>query len=471
MRRRLPIFLFALAVPFAQAALAQEPPKTVESGSDIDRLPAQLDTFVQDAIREGLLTPAAPAGTGPESGPRQLTPPSQPSASEAAPPPAPVKVSLRPRQDEITQSRCPAVSPFDFSEFQDFSDYEDLMSWRKVLEAEETPTSDALMAKAYLVLGLNEEARMQLHGAADPVSDATRQLARLMEGRTRPNVDWFQHMADCHASTELWLALAKLRANDVAGAALLKTHLKNYEELPLQLRAAYAASAVPALVRIDQLMLAEQILKTFEEQDFDEISQLQFVQQIVALERGDSEAGNFLRASFNRGYFRDDAAAALRRHDIHLDDEFEAEFVTRLVDEYGELPSDIPVEASLDILMRDLNEAADYRMTKQLALLPAAQSEEAQARLSSHYADLVRHDLDSPDRLQNLKGMDALLTSGGLFDGRDDKIALYQEAIRIASEAGLLSMAERLSAHLPAEAPAPPEQVSHAKSPDKTEMR
>ncbi|MGB3625693.1 MAG: hypothetical protein WA989_07690 [Henriciella sp.] len=430
-----------MAIPFAQAALA-EPPQDVEAGSEVDRLPAQLDDFVQSAIDQGLLQPSLPAGTGPEKTSRPAAPPPAP---ETAPTVAPETVSLRPRQGQLAQQGCALSSPYDFADFVDLHTYQDLMSWRGVLEAEETATSQVLLAKGYLVLGLNEESRMQLMGKTDRTATALRELAWLMEGRGYPNISYFADLADCEDSARIWLALARLRAGDPSGARILSARFEDYSQLPLHMRMAYARLAVPMLDRMKEVELARQVLVTFSDDQINTHERLRFAATLVGFSVGTPEAEGWLRHYLKLAEYRDEAAAALRRGGLSVDDNIESEYITRLVDDYGKLPEDIPVEDSLDVLMSDLQTAADYAMTRQLASLPAAQSEEARARLSDHYVALVKADLRSADTLTNLKGMDALLNGGALLEGRDDLEDTFGEAAALAAHLGLKTLSEKLS--------------------------
>ncbi|MEM5518854.1 hypothetical protein WNY37_17985 [Henriciella sp. AS95] len=450
MTHRLSICLFALAFPLAQTAVSQQPSEGVvgTGGDEMDRLPAELDTFVQEAIDQGLLKRSAPVGTGPSdtSGPRVLTP--SPAQAAPAETPVPEHVSLRPRQDTEVQTGCAITSAYDFSDFEHFETYADLMSWRGVIEAEETATSKTLLAKAYLVLGMNEEARMQLVGKTDKTATALRELAWLMEGRAFPNISYFTEMTDCDEQARIWLALAKLRAGDPAGADILSTQINAYRHMPLRLRVNYTALAMPALDRMKERTLNEKLLATFTNDEIEYYSRLKFTKAMFDFSRRAPGSEQTMRDYFNHLEYRDEAGAALRRAGLDVDSDYETEFVSRLVDDYGKLPEDIPVEASLDVLLRDLNQAADYKMTLQLASVPAAQSPEARARLADHYSGLVAADLASAKTLWNIRGMDALLNSEGLLEGREDLDAKLGQAAALAAHLGLRTMSEKLSARL-----------------------
>ncbi|MEQ9315425.1 MAG: hypothetical protein RLN72_06195 [Henriciella sp.] len=452
MKHALPICLFALALPFAGAAVAEQPPKGVDAGEDLERLPAQLDSFVQDAIDQGLLQPSLPAGTGPEKTVRRLTPEPEPAPAaapaiqpESEPEAAPVKVSLRPRQGQESPQSCGVSFPYEFSDFAAIRTYQDMMSWRGVLETENTAASNVLLAKGYLALGMNEESRAQLAGRSDRMAVALRELAWLMEGRTYPNLSYFEELSECHDSAQIWHAFALIRVGEASGVQILSTHLEDFKSLPFEIRTTYARMVVPTLDRMKEVEIARQLLLTFSDEDINSYQRLRFPAAIVGFSLGAEGSEDQLRHFLKLVGYSDEAAAVLRRAGLDVDADFESEYIDRLVDQFGHLPDDIPVEASLDVLLGDLNTSADYAMTRQLASVPPAQTAEAKAKLADHYMELIKADLESTDKLANLKGMDALLNSSDLLAGRDDLEETYSKAAAIAAHLGLKTMSDKLS--------------------------
>ncbi|MCH2456782.1 MAG: hypothetical protein MK186_01905, partial [Henriciella sp.] len=119
---------------------------------EIDRLPGELDSFVQEAINEGLLRPARPqsAETSPtdpgQTRSEQIAASGQVTTEAAETSPSPEPVTAAPVRVEYL---CPETSPYEFTEFSDFSSYSDLAQWRGFLEGEERPTAlGRLMAQA-----------------------------------------------------------------------------------------------------------------------------------------------------------------------------------------------------------------------------------------------------------------------------------------------------------------------------------
>ena len=124
---------------------------------------------------------------------------------------------------------------------------------------------------------------------------------------------------------------------------------------------------------------------------------------------------------------------------------FETQLVENFVTRIRTLPEDTPVDETFGVVLDDLNTAIDYEMTLTLADTPAAESEEARARLAAHYETLVDHDLESSDFLSNLKAMDGLLRGGDLLAGRDGTDKRLARASAIAASLGLKTMSEKLS--------------------------
>ena len=85
----------------AQAASAQQEPPIVSGQPDeIDRLPGELDSFVQDAINEGLLRPAKP---------QPAETPASPGADQPAKNDTPQ--DIRPQVAEAADEQAPEEPP------------------------------------------------------------------------------------------------------------------------------------------------------------------------------------------------------------------------------------------------------------------------------------------------------------------------------------------------------------------------
>ncbi|WP_348764564.1 hypothetical protein [uncultured Henriciella sp.] len=429
----------------AQAALSQEPPQSSDRNDEIERLPGELDSFVQEAIREGLLKPARSPqpdeAVEVEDVANVDAPEDIPPAMEVA-----AEASARTGAEEYL---CPDVSPLDLTEFVDFVSYNDLSAWRSVLEdSEPTIASRRVMARAYISLGLIAEARAELEGDMGQGGVALRQLIELLERGGRPDPAYLSQIAACHEDDGVWFAIALLKANDPAGADLLANHFNAFRRLPLRLRADASLIVIPALDRLDRPILSERLMTSFTAEEIAASRQLQFVKALQRLAMGTPSAANTVREYLRRAEYRNEAAAALRRHGKAISSDVERDIVDQYVDALGSLPAEASVSDNLAIILQDLNETVGYDMTLRLAAIPAAADPASRARLAGHFEAMIDTDLESNVFLVNLKAMDALLKAGALLEAREGTDGRYAKASAIAANLGLRTMSEKLSSRL-----------------------
>lgn len=439
----------------AQAASAQQEPPIVSGQPDeIDRLPGELDSFVQDAINEGLLRPAKPqpAETPPSpvtdqsaenETPQDIRPQVAETADEQAPakPPAAARIKV--------EYLCPETSPYDFAEFSDFASYGDLAQWREFLEGEErTVAFGRLMAKAYLSLGMIAEARAEIKGDQGQGGVALRLLTDLLDRDTRPDLSFFRDVASCSSADGVWLAVGQLKSNDANGADLLAQHFADFRALPLRLRADAAFIIIPALDRLDRPILSERLMTSFTAEEIAQSRELQFVKALQRLSMGSPSAAEDIRGYLRRAQYRNEAASALRRHGKAISSDLEREIVDFYINELGNLPAEASVSENLDLILHDLNSAVGYDLTLRLADVPAAAGPEARERLAGHFEEMLDEDLQSDVFLINLKAMDALLKSEKLLADREGTEARFARAAAIAANLGLPSMSAKLSERL-----------------------
>ncbi|RIJ23708.1 hypothetical protein D1224_05455 [Henriciella barbarensis] len=439
----------------AQAASAQQEPPIVSGQPDeIDRLPGELDSFVQDAINEGLLrpakpqpaeTPASPVADQPAENvsPQDIRPQVTETAEEQAPaePAATAQIQV--------EYLCPETSPYDFAEFSDFTSYGDLAQWRGFLEGEERTTAlGRLMAKAYLSLGMIAEARSEIKGDYGQGGVALRLLTDLLDRDTRPDLSFFRDVASCAHADGVWLAIGQLKSNDANGADLLAQHFADFRALPLRLRADAAFIVIPALDRLDRPILSERLMTSFTAEEFAQSRELQFVKALQRLSMGSPSAADDIRGYLRRAQYRNEAASALRRHGKAISSELEREIVDYYINELGNLPAEASVSENLDLILHDLNSAVGYDLTLRLADVPAAADPESRERLAGHFEDMLDEDLQSDAFLINLKAMDALMKGEALLADRAGTEARFARAAAIAANLGLPSMSAKLSERL-----------------------
>lgn len=441
MKRRGIICSVALALAGGGLACAQDSDgrtKIVEPDSE---LPSSLDRFVKNAIDEGLLTPSEPSSSQPSST----------TANTAQNPHAPIierqgsnraqaGVSLRPKQSTATNV-CAEEDPFDFTEYHELRTYDDLLAWRSTAEAAEPEQFKNELARAYIALGLNEEARLQLNGIVGPEASALRRLAVLMEDRAAPDLEFFRQQADCPDVSGIWYSLALLKKDRKAAARRFDERINEFRRLPFQLRVEIAARAVPALDAAGERLIVDKLMANFNEEDIAASSRLKFNRALINMRNGGDAARDVMRNYLNNPEFREEAAASLLRHGQTLEKTVQKDVADRMIEKISSIDSTGPVASSLDVMLNDLHEVAGYGLTLQLASMPATQRPEAHDRIVSHFVSLAEDGLSSADTLENLEAMDALLAGADLLSEHDELDNLYTDASQLALKLGFQNLA------------------------------
>lgn len=427
------ILLLALALPASGVALAQGPSEGLQAERDVQELPGKLRSFIDEAIDEGLLTPAEM--------------PAPDKAAAADPAPATIAQPAASKQAEPARAAvsCALTDPLDFAAYGELRNYGDLIAWRESKAASVEGVSDIALAKAFLSLGLNEEARLQLSGLEDETAYALRQLAHLLEGRKVPEINYFRTLADCHDSAGTWLSVALLQSRQPEGTAQLERHFAAFREMPLQLRIQVSGIAVPALEQMDATLMAEKLMASFSHEEVNRSARLAFNEAILDMNEGSEQAEKVLRRHLSDPAYRSQAAGALMKHGRPVDKEYREDFANSLIDDVGRLPEDVTLSAGLDIMLQDLNGVADYGLIWKLADLPATQAPDAREKLQARFAGLLRRDLSSVERLDNLTAINELMGGYDLLEGHDDADALTRLAVDLAIDLGFQNLANKLA--------------------------
>lgn len=435
MRRSGLISLLALAIAGGGLAHAEDPgvpTKRMQPDSD---MPSSLDRFVQNAIDEGLLTPSQPQGSPadePQPAPFATSP--QQSSAQAGP------ISLRPKQS-VAETICRDRDPFDFSGYHSLRTYDDLLAWRSKAEAGHPEEFKTALARAYIALGLNEEARLQLSGVVGPEASALRRLAYMMEDRGAPDVEYFRQQASCPDVSGIWYSVALFTTDRDDAARRFDARINEFRRLPFQLRVEIATRVVPVLDAAGERLVAEKLMANFSDADISASSRLAFNKALMAQQGGAEEARNTMRNYLNIPEFRDEAAASLLRNGHQLTPDVQEDVAARVIEQIGQVEQAGAGARNLDIMLNDLHEVAGYGLTLQLASMPATQTPEAREQVISHFASLADTGLSSGDAFDNLEAMDAILAGAALLEGRPEGERLFLDASQLAVDLGLRNLA------------------------------
>lgn len=437
MRRRY-LWLLLCGALLAPPVLADKPAaETAGPDAQKQALSNELDQFVRDAINEGLL---APSGTSaPASGETAADPVSVPSNSLAAAAPSDAWAAAGPMD-------CSAPYPLDFSEFEASASYSDILNYRSQLLAEGSKTSDnPRLARAYLALDMGSEAMMNLGAPDNPEEQALRQLALLLDGRTRPDVAYFQELARCHEAASFWLGMALLMDGQGTGAAHVDKGFNAFRHLPLQLRTSITAMAVPALDRTDGRFLSQKMLASFSKDQLHDSAQLQFANAILELGQGSTEAEILIRTFLLQGRFQEEALFALIRHKRVIDAPLRSLLLDGMLVRLEQSQRDEDIRASMRFVLEELGAESRYVTMLEMAGQENMQSDTVQEEIRNHLAAGLQRDLASDDPLRNLAAIEALSIETGLLDHHDQRTALYEAGTLKAVRLGFASLADELS--------------------------
>ncbi|MFN4183325.1 MAG: hypothetical protein ACK4M6_00940 [Hyphomonas sp.] len=436
MRRYL--WLLLCGVLLAPPVLAAKPAETA-AGPDARKqeLATELNQFVRDAIDEGLLAPSSSGAGEPEGQ----------NSDDAL---------VRPETERVSAPSdvwgaagavdCSAPYPLDFSEFETIASYSDILNYRtRVLADGVLPTDDPRLAKAYIALDLGSEAIMNLRNPDSPDEQALRQVALLLDGRSRPNISYFQELARCYEQAGFWLGVALLVDGQGAGAAHVDKGFNEFRHLPLQLRTSVTALAVPALDRTDGRFLSQKMMASYSKGQLQDSAQLQFSNAILELAQGSTEAEIRIRTFLLSGRFQEEALFALIRHHRVIDAPVKSLLLDGMLLKIEQSQRDEDIRASMKFVLDELSAESRYLTMMDMAGRENMQSEAVQSEIRKHFVEGLQRDLASADSLHNLAAIEALSIEAGLLDHHEQRTALYEEATLKAVRLGLASLADQLS--------------------------
>lgn len=245
-----------LALVFAAAADTGANDVSKSDDPAAERSAAGLDTFVETAIRGGLLVA------------------NEPSNAEGT---APAGVT----------ATCAEPYLLDFSAVQSLRRFTELP---EILPEDSGMDARAELARdlsAALALGLYSEANAMIAFAPESEWVAIRKFIQLMENRTRPDLAYFEALAACHPEAELWLAVAQMAVFETAGIERLAAQTARLRALPYTLREDVALLVTPALLVERREDVGQQILALFTPDEIENSTRLNAMRTaVIDMSRG-----------------------------------------------------------------------------------------------------------------------------------------------------------------------------------------
>lgn len=426
---RLP-FLMALALAVSGAAYAQAPSEEGVEARDADRLSEDFRDFVDDAIGEGLLTPTRQQPVQKIRGRLEA------EETDIAVP------SIDP--DITTVDGCGVDSALDLQQFAHFETYEDFLVWRASRGAGEGALPADERALALISIGLYAEARLELAEETNKTSRFLTRLSSFLEDGRVVDIQAFEDGSDCVGGGEVWTALARLSAADAEGADRLNDNLMVFRRLPFRLKVRSAAIAVPALDRMERVLIAEKIMADFTAEDVQRFPQLGFSRAVLDMRGGSAHRDQALRKFLNSPELGREAAAVLVRHGFDVDATVREDMVVDMMDTVQSLSRGADVRASLNAMLNGPGSLADYETIARLSALPALQEQETQTLLASQLVARLEKDFEAEDRLANVAAMSAAVLNRHLLSSDPDRDTVLNSATDVAVTLGLSNVAEIL---------------------------
>lgn len=433
MKRHVWILLGALLLAPPGFAL-KETPASPAADSRSQGLSNEFDAFVQQALKEGLLSPVSPDGTKPAPAPQAAGP--SDLRPMTATPPAGADASVD----------CREPYPLDFSTYSLIERYSDLYEIANAVPDGARDKFSPELTRALIALDLAPEAVSSAGRSADAEGVALRHLARLIDQRTVPATAYFAELAKCHTDAGFWHGLALLAEGDADGARQIGEHLFVFRKLPLQLRDRVAFMAVPALDVIGDRTLAQKMMTTFSDVQVANSAQLTFSMAVLGLGAKDPAAEKVIEDFLVQSRFEEAALAALIRHKRPVRQAVRAILLDEMVTRIEFAQKDADVRGDLRFVLDELGRESMYQPLMKLAELPSMQTETAREELVRQLVSTLERDLEGDDKLRNLAAIEALLNDPGLLEQAPQRKALYERAINVAVRLGFGTLGEALAA-------------------------
>jgi|GEM_PF-3136599 len=429
MMKRLAI-LSTLLVPLGNAA-SQE----VTASTDRDAAVA-LDAFIQEAIADGRIRPAGAPEALPETG----------EATSGSPGTAPVAPG---------SGGCPANDPLDFSLFADVSRYEDILPFQQGERDENGRLDDEArqrLMRAYLSVGFTVEALSVLPQHESMDVRIQRAVARLLQEGSVDDMPAFEMSALCHASGDLWLAVARLQQGHTSAIDDLSESVSQYRKLPVRLRAMVAGIVVPILIDARETTLAERMLAAFTEEEIRDTKQVRFLRASVEIaERGvadENETKRFLSEYDDQPQARNvvlKSGAPLSEPlaEVMLDDE-----VSKLSTSPEESPPGPGEDAGFRLILDRTADDPNYETLTELLAEFTTPDDVRRAELLKRLKTRLAEDIASDDPVRILRAISVMASGAPGVPEPGDMPQLADSAARKAYALGLGTLGDALGGNM-----------------------
>lgn len=425
MMKRIAI-LTTLLVPLGTAA-SQDMTASAERDAAV-----ALDAFIQEAIADGRIRPAGSSETAQETG-----------AATSEP------LAVAPLASG--SGGCPANDPLDFSPFADVSRYEDILPFQQGERDENGRLDDEArqrLMRAYLSVGFTVEALSVLPQHEGMDVRIQRAVARLLQEGSVDDMPAFEMAALCHASGDLWLAVARLQQGNISAIDDLAESVSQYRKLPVRLRAMVAGIVVPILIDAGETTLAERMLAAFSAEEIRDTKQVRFLRASMEIaERGvadENETNRFLSEYDDQPQARNvvlKSGAPLSEPlaEVMLDDE-----VAKLSASQEESAPSPDEDAGFRLILDRTADDPDYETLTELLAEFTTPDDARRAELLKRLKTKLADDIASDDPARNLRAISVMASGAPGVPEPRDMPQLADSAARKAYALGLGTLGDAL---------------------------
>ena len=373
---------------------------------------AGLDSFVDAAIRSGLLVPN-------EDG----------------------DVDVAPETLARMARVCGGAYPLDLSVVRSLRRFTELPS---ASDADDSALEEKLIRdlKSKLALGLYTEAGALLATAPESEWLAYRKLIDLMEKRQRPDVDYLETLSDCYPEAALWHAVAQLIVFDPEGVEGIAAQIAAIRVLPFNMREDVAMLATPTLLIERRKDLAQQILATFTPEEIANSTRLSALKTAILDMPTGTESADRLVMLMRRPKLKLAALLILVERDRRLRPtvrSFALEEAWKVLEE-AETQHDL--DPILEFVIRHLASEDLYAGLDRVRALEVADREDVRTSIDNYTMIALDDYLSDEDPANAINALETLNTfhTDLPIDARGN--ALRKQGAQRAIELGLFSMAK-----------------------------
>lgn len=294
--------------------------------------------------------------------------------------------------------------------------------------------------KAKLALGLYAEASALVASSPDTEWAAYRHFITLMEGRQRPDLNFFEALATCYPDAQLWHAIAQLVEFDPAGVDAIASQIAEVRGLPFHMREDATMLAAPTLLIERRKDLAQQLLATFTPEEINNSTRLSALKTAVADMPTGAESDDRLVMLMSRPKLKLSALLILIERDARLRPTIRSFALEEAWDvlENTETPHDL--DPIVEFVIKHMGSGDLYAGLQRVRKLPVADRPDVRDSIDNYTIVAIDGYLSDDDPSNAINALETLNTFHRFLPENDRGNDLRLKGAKKALELGLFSM-------------------------------